>query len=254
MSLLSSIFGGQGGIAHGAGGSQPVAAPAAAPAPALQTGTNPGMVADVTQQSADTTKSPSSQLDGLKAFWDTPKDAEGKPIAPAADPLAASLFTLDPAKVQEAAGKLDFTQGISTEQVAAALGGDASALMALINKSAQNAFTAATLNTGNMVNQGVATNNDRFKATLPTHLKKVQLSQVESTNPVLAHPGAAPLVEALKNMEFSKNPNANPQDVQRKVEQYLTQFGGALVEADPVNVAAKKQATAGETDWSSFLN
>lgn len=247
MSLFGNLFGnGSGGIAHSGSGSavipaapapQQAAAPVAAPAPA-----------------ADTAATQGSPLDSLTTIWDTAMDADGKPVAAPADPTAADIFSFDPAKVNESAGKLNFTANVDPEMVTRALGGDQQAFMDVINKATQNAFAAATLNTGKLINQGHATNNQRFSSTLPTQIRKVQLEQTETTNPILQHAAAQPMVQALKTMLFAKNPNASPADVTRQVENWMVGLGTAIADATPESQQKQQAAKAGEQDWSNFLN
>ncbi len=247
--LFGGIFGGHAsaGIAHG-GGAAPApvfggvpAAPAAAPGVAG---------APVQQEQA---QPEGSSLDKLTSFWDTLKDSDGKPVAPAADPTTQSIYNFDPAKVNESARSLDFTQGLDPELVTKALGGDVQAFLQTINHATQTAFAAATINTGKLINDGHATNNERVKSILPTQIKKVQLSQTATTNPILQHAAAQPLVEALKSMAFAKNPNANPADVTASVEALLIGLGTAAAENTPDALQKKQVAAAGEQDWSSFF-
>lgn len=256
MSMFSGLFGGSssGGISHGANG--PTAIQPNPTAATQQPTSNTQQPAGQQQTANDQQQqSPAdSSLDSLKAFWQPVVDAEGKPVAAQVDPTAATLFSFDPKVVQESSRKLDFTSGLDPELVTKALGGDQAAFMATLNHAVQNAVTAVTLNTGNMINQGVNTNNQRFKELLPTQIKRVQLDQTTSANPIFQHDAVAPLVNALKSMHFAKNPNANPADVQAQVEGLLQGLSTAVYETTAPGIASKKAATAGEQDWSSFLD
>lgn len=250
QNIFSGLFGGAGGTSHGANGATPIPAfqaPAGA-APVMGGNQQP----TGTQPAAPTT--PDSPLDSLKSFWDTPKDAEGKEVQPTADPLSQSIYNFDPKKITDSARKLDFTSGMNPETITKALGGDPQAFMDAINHAAQTAFAAATLNTGKLINDGHTTNNQRFASTLPTQIKRVQLSQTETSNPILQHAAAQPLVEALKAMAFAKDPNANPADVTRSVEALLVGLGTAIAAETPEAVGTRKRAASQEQDWSSFLS
>lgn len=250
LNLFSGLFGAGGsggGIAHNSGGS---AAPAPAPvvaAPAAALAGTPAAAPVAAPAPAG------SSLDALTSFWDTPKNADGTPAAPAADPTQQAVFTLDLNTVTESSRKLDFTGGLDPELATKALAGDPAALMSMMNHVAQNAVAAATVNSGNMVNRGVATGASRINGALPSQIKKVQLSQAESTNPVLQHPAAQPLVDALRNMAFAKNPDANPADVARSVEALLVGLGTAMADSTPAATQARQAKAAGEQDWSQFL-
>lgn len=242
---LSSIFGSGGGIAHGPSG--------ATAAPVQQVTTNPGDQPDNTSQTVTTAKSADSPLDKFNGFWQTATNADGSPVAAPVDPMATPIFTLDPVKVTASAAKLNFTSGIDQSAVTEAFGDKAPLLMDMLNTVGRQAFVAGTLNTGSMVEHGVKSNNNRFTSTLPKHIKEVQLSQTETTNPVLSHPAAAPLVSALKTMAFAKNPNMSPAEVTSQVEALLVGLGTAMADATPEAKQKVAAANAGETDWSTFL-
>lgn len=249
MSIFGNLFGGgaSGGIAHGGGTSvqlPPMQQGAPAPAPA----------AAPAAPAAPAEESQSSHLDKLQAFWDTPKDAEGKPVAAPQDPLAQSIYNFDPAKVQESSRRLNFAGDIDPAQIDKALGGDKEAFLSIINQTTQNAFAAATLNTGKLINDSHATNNGRMKSALPTHIKQVQLSQTETTNPILQHPAAQPLVSALKSMTSQRDPSLSPNEITARVEALLVGLGTAIADGTPERQQQQKQAAAGEQDWSAFLD
>lgn len=250
--LFGGLFGNGGGIAHGANGAQAVAVTP----PQQQQTTNPAAGNATGDAGAPATGAAvqGSPLDALKAFWDTPKDAEGKPLAAAVDPTSTDIFNFDPVKVSESARKLNFTSDLNPELVQKALGGDAQAFMDVLNHATQTAFTAATLNTGKLINQSHNTNNERVKSTLPTSIKQVQLDQTATINPILQHEAAQPLVAALKKMAFAKDPSANPADVTKQVEALLVGLGTAMAEATPEAETRRSVAKAGEQDWSSFLD
>lgn len=249
MSIFAGLFGGGGGIAHGgAGGSAAIPpVPVTADSPA-------DLVANAKAAAAAAAGDPiSSSLDGLKSFWDTPKDAEGKPLVAPVDPTSTDIFNFDPAKITASAKTLDFTKGLDPALVSQALGGDSAAFMAVINHATQTAFAAATVNTGKMINKSHVDNNDRVRSTLPSAIKRVQLDQTTTINPVLQHEAAQPLVTALKQMAFAKDPNANPADVTKQVEALLMGLGSAMAASTPDAIAARQVVKPGEQDWSTFL-
>lgn len=239
MSFLSAIFPTSTGTAHN--GPQPPAPPAAPPAAAAPAAP------------AAPAAAPASPLDSFAALWQTPTTADGKPAGLPVDPLAQPIIQLDPAKVQEAASKLDFTGNIPPERITQALSGDPAALSAVINQAVQNAVVGLTINQGNTLNQALQTNNTRFTSSLPTQIKKVQLSDTLSDNPVFQHPAVAPLVQALKQSQFAKNPNASVAEIDATVGQYLAGLATAMQDASPERVAQQKQQKVSEEPWANFL-
>jgi hypothetical protein len=228
----------------GPGQGQPApAAPNSGAAPATP-GAQPPTTPEVT---------PTSQLDNYNTLWQTATTADGKPAPLPVDPLTQPVFQLDPAKVAATANQMDFTAGIQPELITKALGGDAQALMDLLNTTARNVASAVTINSGNMVNQGLLANNQRVKETLPQHIRNTQLMDMTDDNPALSHPAVQPLVTALKQMAFQKNPNASPQDVHKQITNYLTGLSTAITESSPQAVQTRQVAAKKETDWEVFL-
>jgi hypothetical protein len=247
MSFLSSIFPSNTGVSHNGGNSVQAAAltPAAPATPATPATPAAG---------TETQTTPTSHLDQYAALWQTPTSADGKPVAAPADPMSSPVFNFDPRAIQTSASKMDFTAGLAPDLATKALGGDATALSELINGAVRNAVVGVTLSQGNLINQAVATNNERVTQALPRHIKSVQLMETPNENPVLDHPAVQPLVGALKQMAFAKDPNASPAAVAKMVNDYISGLGTALHEQSPTTVAAKAAASkaAGEQDWSLF--
>jgi len=259
--MFGNFFGGGnnggqsgGGIAHGAAG--PVAVPltpaAGTQQPTAQGNGNPAANNSDTGQPAAAGKE-SSPLDKLQAFWQNTVDADGKPVAQAADPTAQTIYNFDPTKVSASAKTLDFTAGIDPALATKALQGDAAALMDLVNGAIQNSFAAMTLQTGKLINDGVSINNTRVKEVLPKHIRAVQVDQATATNPVLSHPAMQPLFATLKSYAASKNPNASPTEITQQVEGLLSGMAEAMQAASPAAQAAAKTAAAGESDWTKFI-
>lgn len=245
MSLFSTIFGASGGIAHN--GPQPPAPPAPPAAPPAPAAPAPAPAEPPTAV---------SHLDSFASLWQTPTTVDGKPAPMPVDPLRQPLFTLDPTKITESAGRMDFTGNIPPETMAKIAAGGSEAAAAFseaLNIGIRNAVIGLTINQGNLVNQAVLENNTRISGALPSQIKKVQLLEMGSDDPVLSHPAVQPLVNSLKQMAFAKDHNASPADVNKQVADYIRGMAAALQETDPTVVAARKQVAKGETDWSTFL-
>lgn len=246
MGLFANMFNTGTGIAHN--GPQPPAPPA--PAPAGPPAAPAPAPAPAEPQTAV------SHLDAWTSLWQNPTTEDGKPAPMPVDPLRQPLFTLDPAKIAESAGKMDFTGNIPPETLARMTAGgadSAAAFQEALNIGIRNAVIGLTVNQGNLVNQAVLENNTRISGALPSHIKKVQLLELGSDDPVMSHPAVQPLVNSLKQMAFAKDPNASPAEVNKQVSEYIRGMGAALQETDPTVVAAKKTAAKGEQDWGVFL-
>lgn len=262
MGIMDKLFGGgEGGVStttavtgvtHNAPAAPPGTQPMR-PAPAA-----PAIANNTPAATPAPAAAPSSPLDAFKGLWETPVDAEGKPIAPPVDPLAAPIFNFDPAKVTEQAKALDFTKGINPELVSGLVQNgqlNTDNLLKLINEVSQTAFAAATLNTGNLVTTAVQKNNTALKTALPSQIRGVQLADTPiGDNPVLSHPAVAPLVHALRTAQFTKNPNANPADVNKSVMDYLGGLAEALQATTPAATEKREAVTRGQTNWGNYFD
>lgn len=230
----------------------PVAAPiAAAPIPGAPT-TPVAAPAPI--------EAPADPLAGLAAIWNTPTGADGKPIAVVnhLDALNQAPITADPTKVTEAIGKLNFAAGITPDMITKIQTGTpeeaTTNLAALINSAVRQAVTGVTLSQSELVNSALGKQRDAFQAALPTMLRRQQLMDSRSDDPVLSHPAVQPLINALKATVFNKNPNANPVDVDKQVTDYLRGLTAAMG-TDPDKKKKQDAANASQTqDWDSWMD
>ncbi len=192
-----------------------------------------------------------SQLDGFKDIFTIKTDDKGNPVTPA-DPLSQPLLTMDPTKLQEAARKMNLAGTIDPQLMTKALAGDAGALAALLNQGAQNAFLAATNATSAIVEEAVRKNNQRYDAALPDRIRDHQLQNSASSNPILNHPAAKPLVDGMKAQIAAANPHLSAEAVQQKAEAYVVALNSDMNAATAT--AAKAAEKPSGSDFTSFLN
>lgn len=264
MGVMDKLFGGASGAETGTpSNAQPPSMTGQHAPPAQQTAsaTTGAATASATQVTEVPKEPANSSLDPFKDFWNTPVDAQGKPVQ-TADPLATPIFNLDPTKIREQASTLDFVKDIKPELLEGLVQNgnlNTAGLLELINAVQQNAFTAATLSIGNMVNSGIDGNNKRLKMALPGVINGVALNNLPAgDNPVFNHPAVQPLVHALRTAAYSKNPSARPDDVATQVNSYLTGLTTAIAESKSgaANRAAGNSAdgTPVKTDWDNYFS
>jgi hypothetical protein len=187
---------------------------------------------------------PPNVLDSFTPLWQT------DPNAPApVDPLAAPLFNSDPSKIAAAAGKMNFTQGLTAEMVTAAMQ-DPAKFLQVINMVGQQAVAAATQVSTASIEQAHARNNERFTAALPARIRATQIDGMQSENPALQHPASQPLLHMVRAQIAAKEPSLTATQVQAKAEQYLTGFATQL--NAPTAAQVQTQQAQGETDWSQW--
>lgn len=175
--------------------------------------------------SSQPTKDPIiSQLDQFGDLWKTPAVDPKAPV----DPLTQPLLSYDPAKFATEARKMNFTQGLDPALITKALGGDAQALMDVINHSTQNAFISASQLSTNLVEGAAKTNNSRLEPRFEKQFKEFMLTQSRTEDPVMQHPAVAPMLDLAKRQLLSQHPDWNAQQVHQAAEQYVTEFATAF--------------------------
>lgn len=191
-----------------------------------------------------------SPLDQFKDFWQTPKD--GVPGPEVVD------FKADPAKLLEAANKIDFRKVAKPEQLAAIQEGGEKAAAALVEIMqaqsatlyAQNMFAATKI-----AENAAAQVQANFEKQLPALLRKQGLgTNLIAENKDLAHPALQPMIEAMQSQLATKYPNASAAELLEMSKTYMTEVGKVFA---PQSKETKGGGGSGSTkegvDWSKYL-
>jgi hypothetical protein len=218
-------------------------APAAqAPAPVAAP-----LAAQPTVPAVATSTAPESPLDQFKSLWEpnaTPQ-VDGT--------LPANMFAgADPAKMLEAARKVDFSKSIPPDVLAKITAGGpdaAAAFAAALNDVSQRAYAQSSFASTKIVEAALAKFQEGLDSRLPGQIKRHAVSDsIRESNPALMHPAAAPIMEAMQSQLAVKYPNATVSEIKDMATQYLTAFNTA---ASPKPVA---QAVPANEDWGKFFS
>jgi hypothetical protein len=215
------------------------AAPADAAAPAASPAT--AAPAEGTQQQ------PESLLDKHKDLWQ-PSTTEQQEEQP--------LFAVDQSKLMEAAGKLDFTKLIKPEQLQAiARGGDeaAQAFLQAINAVGQAGFANALSANTKLIEQALQRKEAEFEAKIPGAIKSFNIENALSSDPVLKHPAARPVVGVIAKAMAAKNPDATPAELQKAALDLLREIAGDSPATKQTKQEQQQQETAGNFDWDAWI-
>ena len=185
-------------------------------------------------------------LDSWKDLWQpvpASKDIDGT--------LPGNMFaSADPAKMLEAARKVDFAKSIPPEVLAKITAGGAdaaTAFMQALNSVGQQSYAQSSYATTKMIEAALAKYMEGADARLPSAIKKHQVSDtIRQSNPALSHPAAAPILEALQSQFTVKYPNATVSEINEMASKYLTQFSQL---ANPPKKT--EQEIAGDFDWDA---
>ena len=189
---------------------------------------------------------PVSPLDQFTSLWE-----------PSATPnvdatLPANMFSgTDPAKMLEAARKVDFAKSIPPELLAKVVAGGpdaATAFMAALNDVSQRSYAQSSFASTKIVEAALAKFQEGLDSRLPSQIRNHQVSQsIRESNPALQHPAAAPIMEAMQSQLAVKFPKATVSEIRDMASQYLTAFNSA---ANP----PKPEAVSKSEDWGSFFS
>jgi len=186
-------------------------------------------------------------IEAWKDLWNPveSKDVDGT--------LPVNMFAnFDQNKLLESARKVDFTRSIPPEVLAKIGAGGEDAVKAfsqVINDVAQRSYAQSTFANGKMMEAAMTKLLEGVETRLPSKFKAQQLSQsLIQENPMLAHPAAAVIIEALQAQLLQKFPTASQAELKEHALTYLKDFtsiAGPKAKPDP---NAKK-----EEDWGIFM-
>lgn len=213
---------------------------------------NPGAgqgapAAGTSQPNSEPPAPPPNPLDEFKPLWQTDPNAK-----PPADPLAAPILNSDPAKIKEAASKVDFLGQVPQELLQKVMqGNDPQALMQLINTVSQNTLAMAAQLSTATVEQGAARANQRLLDALPSKVADIQLRQMQPENPILRHEAVQPMLDLARSQLRMQNPNMPPAEVNKRAEDYILAVAKAATgSADTQSGTSRVDPSE---DWDRFL-
>ena len=211
----------------------------------FQPGTNP----------SDPPKPPPTQLEqaplvDYKDLFNIEKPANG------VEPFGPLKFAIDPTKVNQAAGQLDFTKSLSPELLSQINKGGPEAMSAMLtamNVIGQQAFAQAAMAGAKVTESAIEAGRNNIKGELPSLVRSHNInSALREDNPLFSNPATQPMLEMLADQMQRKFPNATPQEIQNHARKYLVDFSSEVgkVYTDPKAAAKAKANSSGDIDWS----
>lgn len=150
----------------------------------------------------------------------------------------AYLPKIDPAKLQETIGKVDFSKGIKPEQLTAiATGGEgaAAALAQIVNQVGQQSLLTAFTAANKMIESGLKNAEGRFLGKVdPRITDLLSANNLFASNPAAKDPKFAPMVEGVRKQIQQKYPKFNPGQVEAAVNKYFEDFVSKGTKKAPV--------------------
>lgn len=200
---------------------------------------------------------PANPLDAWTQRLTPPKPQEGQGGNQQAEPNKGLYGDmLSPEALGKAFEKTSFTANLNQEDVSAALGGDAAALMRILDMQGRNIMQAAVGMSGRLAEHGINSNNSKFDGTLDSRMRDFMIRNQNATKPQFDHPLAKSMLSAMKSQFARSNPTASPQEITTMAENFLMDFSNTMRPADGNQGKGDNQQNQGsnQPDWSSFLD
>ena len=165
------------------------------------------------------------------------------------------IFNVDPQKMMEAAGKVNFAQVVTPEILnGIQAGGEAGAqaLITALNSVSQQVYAQSAIASTKLIEQAIGKARESFTAEIPDIIKAKTLDEsMRNTNPAFSHPAAQPVVQMIQENLRLKHPNATVQELQQLAQNYFQSLGAAFT---PNQQQQQNSQKPGEVDWSTFLS
>lgn len=216
-----------------------------------------------TQQTQQTTQTNDQNVPGEQATQETTPQgldqfsalatAELKPVE-TFDP--SKLFNVDPAKMNEEVGKMNFLEGAITQEQLAKIqeGGEGSmaAMLQVMNQVARQAFARSAALSTAVTSNALSQSLPHVETMMGQTLEQARLQDaVEAVNPALAHPvGKMFLKETMPRLR-QQYPKATNIELANHANELFKQFASAINPAAPTKA---EEAKAAEVDWNDWLN
>lgn len=188
----------------------------------------------IQQQQAET-----NPLDAYKNLQDNGDNADE----------SAPSFSIDDEALSGVAGKLNFIKDINPELVQKATSGDASALVALINATAQQSYRAALKHVTTLTDTHLAQRETFNQKAIKSGVRENLIQQEISTIPNASHPVVQQEIARIARDFAKRSPEATPAQIKEQAIRYFNEVHNAM--SGQSESAPKKASEV--TDWESFL-
>lgn len=156
---------------------------------------------------------------------------------------AANPWDTSPEALTKNFGNIDVGQFVKPETVTAALSGDHTAFMEVLNNAAKIGAMSAYQASMNNSKQGVELSATNLQQQLPEQMKHFTLDDNLGQDPVLSAPHLQPVVKLVKNSILATYPKATAADIKEGVLVYLQDLGGKFGTQTNNNTQPKQQSS-----------
>lgn len=211
------------------------------------------------QQQSEATPATNSQQQAPQQAAPLPSEFFGKLFTPQ-EPAQSNTkgnkepppnpWDVSPDTLTKNFGNLDVSQFVKQEDVTAALGGDASAFMNILNTAVKIGAMSAHQASVTTTQQGVELSTKKLQQQLPEQMKNFTLENNLGQDPVLSAPHLQPVVKLVKDSILAHYPKATEADIKEGVIAYLQDLGGKF--STQTNNNSQPQATS-SINWDEHF-
>jgi hypothetical protein len=188
--------------------------------------------------------SPPKDLDGFYALMQQSSKGEKGDATPAT-PIDLEAFSNNPEAIQQIAGKLDFTEGLSAEIKAGIENGDAKSIYAAMQSMAQSSYAASLRHALLLAGKGVSSQSASFDSRVRAQVQTALAQQAtEAALPPDAHPATALVLKSTAEGLRKAVPSMTVPESVRAAEQFLREMTGSL---------DKKKVDSQKMDWDAWM-
>lgn len=175
------------------------------------------------------------------------------------EPGSSKIFNTNQEEFGKVVGGMDFIRNAPRELMEKALGGDQQALMQLVNKVGQNAFSTAAISAREMVEHANSSQQKSIEKLVQEQVRSALASQTMSQkNQSFSDPLVAPLIQDISARLRAKFPEATPQELASKSEEMLMSLAGKIVSGSPQEQERIKsqemQKASATPDWEAWAS
>lgn len=240
---------------------QPAQAPAASPAPNVNTNQpgNPQQVQNNANQNQPGGNNPTGGQGGQNTNQQTPVnplDSYSKMFDnPSTEGDAPPSFTLDPKTMDNVVKSQDFTKGIDPAVLQKAQAGDAASLFEVIQSVGRNSYRAAIEHGGMLTDKFVGAREAHSGKNVGSKVREELVSNSLSNTPNFSHPVVRKQLTEIATRFQKQHPDATPEEIANMSKKYLGDLMQAISPAkkDPA-IERQEAEVRGEQYWDQYFD
>ena len=225
-------------------------APAAAAPAQQQQQANPAVQQPGGVTVPTTPQTPPGQMEGSKQEPVNPMDAYAKLFDNSATPNAPPSFNIDPKVLGEAASGMNFTQGIPQELMSKATGGDANALIEMMNLVGQQAYRQSLSHSSALTDRFVGLRSEFDLKGIDSKVTQKLTASALADSPNYSHPVVKQEFARIANAFQTQNPDSSPAEIAKATKDYMQNLHDAM---NPATKTKEQQQASEVTDWDKYM-